>query len=88
FNDTKEALGQQTATAEVLQVISGSPTDVQPVFDRIVTLARDLGQADRALLFRLDGGMLKLAAFRRDDQDPAFTWERGQPMALTRGSVA
>src|SRR5207253_11318238 len=62
FNDTKEALEQQTATAELLRVISQSPTDVQPVFDAIAHEAVRLCGASYSLVARFDGELLHLAA--------------------------
>src|SRR6202166_2968525 len=62
FNETQAALSRQTATSDILRVISGSPTDVQPVFDAIVlTAARLLGR-DMAFVLRCDGATYWCAA--------------------------
>jgi len=58
-----EALEQQTATSEILRVISSSPTDVQPVFDTIVRSAMRLLGGFSATLRQLDGDRLDLVAF-------------------------
>ena len=55
FNETREALSRQTATADILRVISQSPTDVQPVFDAIVLSAVRLLGCDRSFVLRCDG---------------------------------
>jgi two-component system NtrC family sensor kinase len=50
FNETREALARQTATSDILRVISQSPTDVQPVFDEIVLTAARLLRCDSFIL--------------------------------------
>src|SRR4029453_14670702 len=57
-----EALEQQTATAEILRVISRSQTDVQPVFDTIVRSAAELCHAMAAGVFLSDGQVIFLPA--------------------------
>jgi two-component system, NtrC family, sensor kinase len=57
-----EALEQQTATSEILRVISSSPTDIQPVFDTIARSASRLCHAAFAGVFVTDGQMLGLPA--------------------------
>ena len=60
FNETKEALDQQTATAEILKVISCSPTDVQPVFEAIIKSAIRLFTPCSAAMWMLDKGNVLL----------------------------
>jgi len=64
FNDTREALERQTATAEILRVISSSPTDLQPVFDAILENALHLCEAHLGILLRYDGKQFSTAAQR------------------------
>ncbi|MBR0868732.1 GAF domain-containing protein [Bradyrhizobium tropiciagri] len=62
FNETREALERQTATAGILNAIASSPTDVRPVFDAISESARRLLAGQTALVTRVVGDMLHLAA--------------------------
>ena len=70
FNETKEALEQQTATAEVLQVISSSVADAQPVFDKILDSCERLFAATGLGIYLIDdAGMLQRGAFRAKNSD-------------------
>src|SRR5262245_42994631 len=62
FNETKEALDRQTATSEILRVISSSPTDVQPVFDAIAKSGTTLCDAAWGAVIGFDGQQLTLMA--------------------------
>jgi signal transduction histidine kinase len=87
ISETKEALEQQTATAEILRVISGSITDTQPVFDAIVQSCQRLFGGKAVALALPVGDMISSVAFASDRADVgegAFL----KPWPLDRGSGA
>jgi transcriptional regulator with GAF, ATPase, and Fis domain len=83
-DDLSEALEQQTATAEILSVISNSLSDTQPVFDAIVQSGVKLFP-DAAISIALpDGDQVKGVAVAESDPARAEAWRRRFPFPLTR----
>ena len=62
LNELREALEQQTATSEVLQVISSSPSDLKPVFTTMLENAVRICGASFGNIYRWDGDALRIAA--------------------------
>jgi GAF domain-containing protein/DNA-binding response OmpR family regulator len=87
FNETREALEQQTATAEILKVISGSPTDVRPVFDAIAERASVLCGARIGAATRFDGELLHLVGYHGASSDGERAMRDAFPMKPGRGSI-
>src|SRR5438132_1664083 len=82
-----EALEQQTATSEILQVISSSPTDVQPVFDAIAESALRLCEAKHGNVFTFDGELIHLAALANVNPDVSEAVRRSFPRPPDRASA-
>ncbi len=83
FTETKEALDQQTATAEILRVISSSPTDEQPMFDAIARSSVRLCGAFDVSIFRVDGDRLAFVVHHA----PIAQRHGDFSLALVRGTV-
>ena len=82
-----ETLEQQTATAEILGVISSSPTDVQPVFDAIADSALRLCDATVGNVFVFEGELVHLAAVAGADREGTEAVRRSFPQAPGRASA-
>ena len=84
--DLSESLQQQTATAEVLSVISGSFGDLVPVFNAMLGKAMDLCAADFGVLNTFDGELFHTAATR--GLPPAYDeYRRSQPLEYGPGTA-
>ena len=81
LNELRESLQQQTATADVLKVISSSPGALEPVFDAMLANATRICEAKFGILCSYDGNLFKYAAVR--NVPPAFL-----EFVLQRGSFA
>jgi transcriptional regulator with GAF, ATPase, and Fis domain len=86
-NDLTESLEQQTATSEVLKVISRSAFDLQPIFDAMAENAVKLCEAERAFIFRFDGSLLRAVATYNVGPEARDFVDRN-PIALGRYSVS
>ena len=86
LNELRESLQQQTATADVLKVISRSTFDLQTVLDTLVESAARLCAADRGVIFQQDGDVYRMAA-RHGFTADVVNYAREHPLKPGRSSM-
>ena len=86
--ELRETLDYQTATAEILRVISSSPTDVQPVFDTIAERAASLCEANFGFLFTFDGELIHVSSTSGMDHEGVAAVHQRFPRRPGNDSIA
>src|SRR6516165_1738039 len=85
--ETREALEKQTATADILRVISRSPTDVQPTFEAIARSAAQICDAATGVVHPFDGSLVHVSALFGIEGEAAQAVRSVFPIAPSRGTA-
>jgi signal transduction histidine kinase len=85
--ELRQAREQQAATAEVLSLISDSPTDLLPVFDRIVKNAARLCQSVLSAVYRRDGDHVHLVAHDQFSPESVAAVRNAYPAPITSSNL-
>ena len=88
FNETQAALARQTASAEILRVISQSPDDLQPVFDRITQSATEVCNAKFCMLWRYEDGLIHFRSSSGFSKEFMAEYLRRWPAPPAENSIA
>src|SRR4029077_14351268 len=87
LNELRESLQQQTATADVLNVISRSAFDTQPVFETIIKNAAQLCQSALSAIYRSDGELVHLVAHDQFSPESVAAVRAAYPVPITSNNV-
>ena len=82
LNELRESLQQQTATADVLKVISGSPGELEPVFRAMLENATRLCEASYGVMWLREGTGFRSAALHGPFQQPTLSDGGPEPLSM------
>jgi GAF domain-containing protein len=87
FDETKDQLERETATAEILRVTAQSTFEVQPVLDAVIASATRLAGAENGFVYQVDGDVLRMTAAVGEKAELMREWQRTNPIgANDRGT--